>query len=294
MMTRMFDGFRLDVVDVGPVALRVRIGGEGPPIVLLHGHPRTHTTWHRVAPILVAGGRSVICPDLRGYGGSTKPATDIHHSPYAKRAMASDIVELMRRLGYEYFDLAGHDRGSYVAFRLALDHPGSVRRLALLDCVPIGDALARTDARFAAAWWHWFFYAQPEIPERVINADPAAWYGGDRYRMGSGNYEDFSMAIGNPATVQAMLEDYRAGLGIDRAADEADRTAGRRLDCPVLVVWSSGDDLPRLYGDPRAVWNAWAGDLRVDTIDSGHHMAEEAPAELAHKLMVFFGGRSGR
>lgn len=285
---QMFDGFRLDRIDVGPVELRVRVGGSGSPIVLLHGHPRTHTTWHRVAPILASAGHTVVCPDLRGYGQSTKPATDRDHSPYSKRAMATDIVALMHALGHERFALAGHDRGSYVAFRLAVDHPDSVSRLALLDCVPIGEALSRADARFATAWWHWFFYAQPVTPERVINADPHAWYCGDPERMGRDNHADFSQAIADPATVTAMLEDYRAGLGVDRAADEADRADGRRIARPVLVLWSSRDDLPELYGDPLEIWSRWADDVRVGTIDSGHHMAEEAPQALSRALLDFF------
>lgn len=283
----VFEGFELVRVDVGPVRLRVRVGGSGPPVVLLHGHPRTHTTWHRVAPRLASAGHTVICPDLRGYGQSTKPATDREHSPYSKRAMAGDVVALMADLGHERFAVVGHDRGSYVAYRLALDHPDRVTRLAVFDCVPIGEALARADARFAAAWWHWFFFAQPATPERVINADPDAWYGGDPELMGRENYADFQRAIHDPATVTAMLEDYRAGLGIDRAADDVDRAANRRIDCPVLVFWSSHDDLRDLYGDLLPIWEAWAHDVRAGTIESGHHMAEEAPQQLAEALIDF-------
>src|SRR5579875_1301217 len=165
------------MVDVADgVRLRVRVGGHGPAVVLLHGHPRTHTTWHRVAPQLAAAGFSVVCPDLRGYGHSTAPTPEPDHAQASKRAMAGDVVALMGHLGISSFAVAGHDRGSYVAFRLAMDHPAHVTRLAVLDCVPIGEALSRADARFAQAWWHWFFYAQPELPERAILADPDAWY----------------------------------------------------------------------------------------------------------------------
>lgn len=283
-----FEGFEQTRVDVGGgVQLRVRHGGAGPPVVLLHGHPRTHTTWHLVAPLLVAAGHTVVCPDLRGYGRSSKPDTTADHSPYSKRAMAGDVLALMRRLGHERFAVVGHDRGSYVAMRLALDAPQAVSRLAVLDSVPIGAALARADARFAAAWWHWFFFARPDKPERAILADPDAWYGGDPERMGADNHADFRAAIHDPATVRAMLEDYRAGLGVDRAADDADSTQGRRIACPTLVLWSALDDMQELYGDVLAVWRPWVTDLRGAVIDSGHHMAEDAPGQLAQELTAF-------
>ncbi len=287
----MFEGFVLQWIDAeDDVRLRVRVGGDGPPVVLLHGHPRTHTTWHAVAPLLAAAGHTVVCPDLRGYGGSSAPRARADHAQASKRALAADVLELMRRLGYERFAVVGHDRGSYVAFRLAMDHPEVVDRLAVLDSVPIGEALARADARFAAAWWHWFFLAQPGIPDRVITADPDAWYGtGSDWaaRMGESNYADYLAAIRDPAVVRAMVEDYRAALGVDRAADDADRAAGRRLACPTLVAWSTGDDMEQLYGDVLAVWRPWASDLRGVAITSGHHMAEEAPDQLAAALIDF-------
>ena len=204
----------------------MRHGGSGPPVLLLHGHPRTHATWHRVAPLL-ARSHTVVCPDLRGYGESSKPPTTADHAPYAKRAMAADCLALMRALGHERLAVAGHDRGAYVALRTALDHPAAVTALAVLDAVPIGEALARCDARFAASWWHWFFYGQTAKAERVISADPDAWYGGDPERMGKEAYDDYRRAIHNPATVHAMMEDYRAGLGPDRDHDDEDHL--RRL-----------------------------------------------------------------
>jgi len=288
-----FAGFEESRVDVGDgVELRVRAGGSGPPVVLLHGHPRTHTTWHRVAPLLVAGGHTVVCPDLRGYGRSSKPPTTADHAPYSKRAMAGDVVALMTALGHERFAVVGHDRGSYVAMRTAMDHPGVVTHLAVVDCIPIVEHLERADARFATAWWHWFFFAQPDKPERAITADPEAWYGslapGRAEAMGEENHADHLAAIRDPATVRAMLEDYRAGLGVDRAADEADRAAGRRITCPTLVLWSARDDLEDLVGDPRAIWAEWTTDLRGGRrIDSGHHMAEDAPDEVVDALVPF-------
>jgi haloacetate dehalogenase len=258
-------------------------------VVLLHGHPRTGATWHRVAPQLVAAGHTVVVPDLRGYGRSSKPPTTPDHQPYSKRAMAGDVVRLMRGLGHDRFALAGHDRGSYVALRLALDHPEAVERLVLLDCIPISEHLARCDEKFAREWWHWFFFAQPDKPERAILADPDAWYGGSPQHMGEEAFAEFRSATRNPETVRAMLEDYRAGLGIDRGHEEADRAAGRRVTCPLLVMWSRHDDLEDLYGDPREIWRDWATDLRGGgPIESGHHMAEEAPDELAAALRVFF------
>jgi haloacetate dehalogenase len=283
----MFDGFTLEHVDVGEAVLRVRHGGSGPAVLLLHGHPRTHTTWHRVAPLL-SRNRTVVCPDLRGYGQSSKPPTTADHEPYSKRALARDAVALMRSLGHERFAVVGHDRGASVAYRTALDHPAVVTALAVLDGVPIGEHLARCDATFATAWWHWFFLGQTAKPaERVISADPEAWYQPDRALMGDENLADLLQAIHDPATVHAMCEDYRAGLGLDRAHDDEDRRAGRRVDCPTLVLWATRDDLELLYGDPLAVWRPWAADLQGGRIESGHHMAEEAPEELAAALDAF-------
>jgi len=287
-----FEGFELERIDVGDAELRVRHGGDGPPLLLLHGHPRTHATWSRVAPLL-ARELTVVCPDLRGYGESSKPATTPDHEPYSKRAMARDCLALMHELGHERFAVCGHDRGSYVAFRLALDAPDAVTRLVVCDSIPIGEALGRADARFAQAWWHWFFFAQTEKPaEEVISREPEWWYRIDRTHMDSGAWDDLWQALRNPATVHAMVEDYRAGLGIDRAHDDADRAAGRRVACPTLVLWSTRDDLEELYGDPVAVWRSWADDVRGRPIESGHHMAEEAPVAVAAALKEFLGVRS--
>jgi haloacetate dehalogenase len=286
----MFDGFRLARVDVGQAELRVRYGGSGPALLLLHGHPRTHATWNMVAPVL-ARRFTVVCPDLRGYGQSSKPPTTPDHAPYSKRALAGDCATLMRRLGHERFGVAGHDRGSYVAHRLAVDHPDQVTRLCVMEGIPIGEALARCDAKFAAAWYHWFFFGQTSKPaERFINADPDAFYQETAQYMGQEALDDLRQALHNPDTVHAMLEDYRAGLGIDRAHDDADRAAGRRVQCPLLYLWAARDDMEELYGDPLAIWRDWAGDVRGQRIDCGHHLAEEAPGEVAALLDDFFGG----
>ena len=285
----MFENF--DEFDIS-VAPDVTLHGHHAPrdpdraTVLLHGHPRTHTTWGRVAPRLADAEMSVVCPDLRGYGHSTGPAPDAAHEAYCDRAMAQDVATLMRDLGYDTWSVVGHDRGQGVAFRLALDAADQVRALVILDGVPIVEALERADARFAELWWHWFFFARPEA-ERVILADPIAWYGGTPEHMGPEAWAEYQAAVTDPATARAMLEDYRAGLRADRDADDADRAAGSRIRCPVLVAWSLRDDMEELYGDPVAVWREWADDVRGATVDSGHHMAEEAPAELTAVLLAF-------
>lgn len=283
----MFEGFALDRIEVSGGSIRVRHGGSGPPLLLLHGHPRTHTTWHRVAPIL-SEHFTVVCPDLPGFGQSFQPIDAPDHRNSSKRAKAKALVELMQALGFDRFRLAGHDRGSYSAFRLAMDHPQRVERLAILDGVPILEALERTNEKFARAWWHWFFFAQPEKPERAIMADPDAWYGAVPEAMGRANYKDFRAAIHDPKVVHGMIEDYRAGLSVDRLHDKADREAGRRIACPMLLLWSLRDDLETLYGDPLAVWRPWTAELTGFGIDSGHHMAEEAPDALAQALLSFF------
>jgi haloacetate dehalogenase len=284
----VFEGFTEELIDTGDARIMTRRGGDGPPVLLLHGHPRTSATWHRVAPLLVHAGHTVVCADLRGYGRSIGPLPSPDHAAHAKRAVAGDMIQVMAHLGHERFALVGHDRGSYVALRLALDAPERVRALALLDCIPISEHLDRMSAEFATRWWHWFFFAQPEIPERVITTDPDAWYRGDSERMGAANYAEWRAATRNPTVIQAMLEDYRAGLTIDADHERADRAAGRRLTMPLLVLWSLRDDLEDLYGDPLVIWRDWATDVRGHGIDSGHHMAEEAPGPLADALIRFF------
>ena len=277
-----FEGFTLEHIDTGEATLRVRHGGDGPPVVLLHGHPRTHATWHMVAAQL-SGTFTVVCPDLRGYGESSKV------EPYTKRAMAGDVVRLMRALGHERFFLVGHDRGAYVATRLALEHPDVVERLVILEAMPGLERLERTDWRFAASWWHWWFFGQTEKPaERVINADSDAWYGATPDLMGDEAYADLQRALHDPAVVHAMVEDYRAGLREDREHDEADRAAEVKIECPLLVVSLLQDDPELDHGvDIAEIWSAWATDVRSAAIDCGHHVAEEKPDELAALLLDF-------
>jgi haloacetate dehalogenase len=284
----VFEGFTLEHVDVGEVILRVRHGGYGPPLVLLHGHPRTHTTWHRVVPLL-ADSFFVICPDLRGYGQSTLPPDAPAHAQSSKRAMANDVVSLVRHLGHEQFAVVGHDRGSLVAFRTAMDHPRAVTRLVVMDGLPVVEHLERLNEPFVRSWWHWWFLGQTDKPaERVINLDPGAWYRTPSpAEMGQDNHADLWAALHNPAVVHGMCEDYRAGLGIDRACEEADRAAGRRICCPMLLLAATEDDID-IHGNPEEIWRPWVhGELRSGAIHSGHHQAEQAPDELAQALIEF-------
>jgi haloacetate dehalogenase len=292
MARRMFfDRFVLQSVDCGEVALRVRHGGSGPPVVLLHGHPRTHATWHRVAALL-ADRHTVVCPDLRGYGASTVPPDAADHAQASKRAMAADVVALMDALGHQRFAVAGHDRGGYVAFRAAMDHPQRIAALTTIGhAVPIIEALARIDVRFAREWWHWFFLGQTDKPaENVIAAvGPDAWYRTNGPEvMGAEAHADLWAALRDPAVVHGMCEDYRAGLTIDPEHEESNRAAGRRVRCPVQVLWATREDEGLLGGEPLELWHGWADDLRGAGIDSGHHVAEEAPQATAAALAGFW------
>jgi haloacetate dehalogenase len=294
----VFEGFRLDMIDTGEATIRVRHAGSGPPLLLLHGHPQTHLMWHRVAPAL-ARDFTVLAADMRGYGHSSKPPTANDHEPYSKRAMARDQVALMRTLGFEQFSVAGHDRGGRCAYRMALDFPGRVQRLAVLDILPTNEHFRRAEMRFGLAYWHWFFLAQPfDVPERIIGADPRGFFTRAWPRDASGvpqsppyfapeAVEDYLSCYLNPATVHATCEDYRAGATFDFDLDEADRTSGKRLACPVLALWAARGALPKLY-DVLAIWRDWADDVRGCAVDSGHYLPEEAPDQTAGLLTSFF------
>jgi haloacetate dehalogenase len=283
----VLEGFREERIDVGDVVLRVRHGGAGPPVLLIHGHPRTGSTWYAVAPRLVEAGHTVIVPDMRGYGQSGKAAVRTDHGQQSKRAVAGDLVTLLDLLGHPSAAVVGHDRGALAALRLALDHPAYVDRLVILDALPVVEHLDRCDARFAKAWYHWFFFTVADKPERAINADPLAWYSHDPERMGRENHAEWVDAVTDPETVLAMLEDYRAGVGLDADDERADRRARRVVTCPTLMLWSARDDLEELHGDPLAIWRSWSTDVSGGPIDSGHHMAEDNPAALADALIGF-------
>ena len=285
----MFEGFQLSTIDTGEARIRVRHGGSGPPLLLLHGHPQTHVMWHRVAPRL-ARQFTVVATDLRGYGDSSKPPTSPDHATYSKRAMAADQVAVMHELGFDRFFVAGHDRGGRCAYRLALDHPDRVLKLAVLDIIPTGEAFRRADMAFGLGYWHWFFLAQPhDLPERLIGADPDSFY----FRRPHGfmdpeALQEYRRCTRDPATIHAMCEDYRAGATVDFEHDEADR-GHRRIACPVLVLWSARGDLQRWY-DVLGIWQDWADDVSGLALDCGHYLAEEAPEETCSALLRFFTG----
>jgi haloacetate dehalogenase len=283
----MFDGFALSMIDVGEATIRVRHGGQGPPLLLLHGHPQTHAMWHALAPRL-AQDFTVIATDLRGYGESSKPPTTSDHRPYSKRAMAQDQVAIMRQFGFDSFSVADHDRGGRCAYRMALDHPACVRKLAVLDIIPTGEAFRRADMAFGLGFWHWFFLAQPfPLPEQLIGCNPDNYY----FRSGRERFDpealaDYLRGCHNPETIHAMCEDYRAGATIDYQLDQADR--GRvRIQCPLLVLWSKHGELEQWY-DVCAIWRDWADDVRGKSLDCGHYLAEEAPEETYTELYQFF------
>lgn len=291
-----FEGFNLSQVEVGEVTLRVRHGGSGPPILLLHGYPQTHMMWARVAEGL-AEDFTVIAPDLRGYGGSTPPADAPDSETYSKRAMAGDAVALMRHFGFERFDVAGHDRGGRVAYRLALDHPQAVRRLSVLDIIPTGEVWARADARFALGYWHWPFLAQKApAPETIIGHDPEYFFFGFQYQAAVAAFApdamaDYRAALAKPSVIHALCEDYRAGAGFDPRLDAADKAAGRTIACPVQVLWGERGALAAWY-DTLAVWREWADDVTGQSLDCGHFIPEEKPAETLELLGRFH--RQGR
>ena len=294
----MFEGFELHRVDAGEATIRARIGGSGPPLLLLHGNPQTHLMWHRTAPRL-SEHFTVVAADLRGYGESSKPETTPDHEPYSKRAMARDQVALMRHFGFSRFAVAGHDRGGRCAYRMALDHPDVVEKLAVLDILPTFEHYRRTDYVFAMAYWHWFFLPQPHpIPETLIGGDPD-WYF-KRNWPGAAEppdffdpeaLEDYLRAFRDPRTVHAICEDYRAGATYDSKLDEAD-FGQRKIRCPTIVLWAAKGILDKLY-DPLEVWRDWADDVRGSVIPGGHYMAEEHPEATLQALMPFFLGQAG-
>jgi haloacetate dehalogenase len=288
-----FEGFQLSQVELPEVSARVRHGGSGPPLLLLHGHPETHMMWGAVADGL-ARDFTVIAPDLRGYGRTTKPPSSDDHETSSKRAMARDAVALMAHFGFERFAVAGHDRGGRVTYRLALDHPQAVTRISILDIIPTGEVWARADQRFALGYWHWSFLAQPHpMPETLIAPDPEYFLFQAQFRgvgpkiFSAEAYADYVACAKDPAVVHGMCECYRAGAGFDRRLDEADKAAGRKIACPTQVLWGAKGAVGTWY-DPLAVWGEWASDLRGQALDCGHFIPEEKPAETLAALRTFF------
>jgi haloacetate dehalogenase len=292
-----FAGFEMTDIETPRGVVRARVGGEGSPLLLLHGFPQTHLMWHPVAASL-AERFTVIAADLPGYGDSFRPEPAPDHAPHSKRALAQDLVAAMERLGHERFAVAGHDRGGRVAYRMALDHPQAVTRLAVLDIVPTGEIWRHADATFAVGYWHWAFLSQPApLPERVIHGEPAAfWIAIERMGIKEGDerypdevVEAYRAQIQDPATVEAICEDYRAGATIDRALDDEDRGA-RTIPCPTRALWGVAGALPYFYEDPLELWRPLAPEVTGRAVDgASHFLVEDAPGEVAADLAGFFG-----
>lgn len=290
----LFPGFRSQRIATSGATIHCVVGGSGPPMLLLHGYPQTLAIWHRIAPRL-AQRYTVVCSDLRGYGDSSKPASDDRHAPYSKRAMALDQVELMGALGFSRFKLVGHDRGGRVAHRLCLDHPQSVERVAVLDISPTKAMYEQTDMAFATAYYHWFFLIQPfDLPERLIGADPLYYlrrklggWGSNLSHFDPRAMVEYERCYSDPATIHASCEDYRAAASIDLEHDAAHEDA--RVECPLLALWGEKGVVHRLF-DPIADWKKVARDVRGRALPSGHYLAEEVPNETLAELLAFFGG----
>lgn len=297
-MIKLFPGFETRRLAGDGADIHLRMGGEGPPLVLLHGYPQSHVTWHRVAPEL-ARHFTVILPDLRGYGSSEAIAADSESHAYSKRAMARDVITVLDRLGFARFNLLGHDRGARVAYRLALDHPDRVERLGILEVVPTAEMWRHFDAGMAMKSYHWTFLAQPApLPERMIGADPAAYLDWTlKSWTKSQSLEAFDpraldayrAAIADPSRIAAMCADYRAGATIDRVLDEADFAAGRKITAPLCFVWSE-HGFPARTGDPLGLWRKWAREVTGQSIDAGHFAQEENPEAVLQAFTAFYRG----
>ena len=294
----ILDGFERGEIDTGEAAIFARWSGSGPPILLLHGFPETHVMWRDVAPLL-ARDFTVVCADLRGYGQSGCPASSLDHAPYAKRAMARDMVAVMEHLGFRRFSIAGHDRGGRVAYRLALDLPYHVERIAVLDILPTATVWKHADARLALAYWPWTLLAQSEpLPERLIAASPDAivddaisGWGSAANAFPPEARDAYVDALRDPAHVHAICEEYRAAATLDREHDEEDMRSGRRITCPLLALWSGSGPLGSWYarlGGPVVLWRALGDDVQGQAFDAGHFFPEEMPAETAAALGHFF------
>lgn len=289
----MFSGFQKAQCHVNGIDIAYRIGGSGPGLLLLHGHPQAHIIWRKVAPVL-AERFTVVAADLRGYGDSGKPPADRQHLTYAKRTLAQDNIELMQTLGFDTFDLLAHDRGARVAHRLAMDHPAAVRRMILLDIAPTLAMYNQTDEAFARAYWHWFFLIRPApLPETLIDADPDLYL---RSVMGTrsaglapfmdGAFEEYLRCLKLPGTARGICEDYRASATIDLEHDRADRAANRMLTMPTLALWGADGIVGKCF-DPLAEWKKVAANVQGKALPGGHYLPEEVPEALLGEVIAF-------
>lgn len=291
-------GFDRQRIDLGEITLSVHMGGEGPPLILLHGYPQNHMCWAKIAPTLARSFR-VIVPDLRGYGDSDAPPDDEGHTVYSKRRMALDIVALADRLGIGRFHILGHDRGARVTYRLALDHPDRVIRVGIVEVIPTADFWRAWNAELAWKAYHWTFLAQSApLPEMLIAADPVAYIDHTLRSWTMGRSLDafapaaldaYRRQAREPARIAAMCADYRAGATTDRAIDEADRAEGRKIAVPLMFLYGA-HGFPAQTGKPGDLWKAWAEDVRTDTCESGHFAMEENPQAVLDAFLPFFLG----
>jgi len=288
----MFEGFQQRRIDAGGIEINTLVGGEGPPLLLLHGYPQNHVMWCKVAPTL-AGHFTVVATDLRGYGDSGKPAGDEAHENYSKRRMAQDQVNVMSALGFDSFQVAGHDRGGRVTHRMCLDHADRVRRACVMDIVPTHTIFTNLGKDVAYGYYHWLFLSQPyDLPERMIGSDPQYYLDLKlgHWSASMGGFEPDAMAeyhrcFSDPATIHASCEDYRAAITIDLDHDEAD--LDNRIDCPLLVLWGGRALMHKCY-DVLDTWKTKANDLRGRALDCGHYLPEEAPEETLREMLGFF------
>ncbi len=290
----LFPGFEDRTVEIeAGVSIAAVVGGTGAPLLLLHGHPQTHAIWHRVAPTL-AERYTVVAADLRGYGDSSKPAGAEDHANYSKRVMARDQLALMRSLGFERFAVLAHDRGARVALRLAADHPEAVQRLVTLDIAPTLAMYEQTTESFARAYWHWFFLIQPApLPERLIEADPAAYLRDVMGKRGAGlapfdprAMAEYQRCLALPGAAHGLCEDYRAAAGIDLQHDRADRDAARLIRPPLLALWGEEGVVHRCFR-PLDEMRKVARDVVGGALPCGHYIAEEAPEALLERVLPF-------
>ena len=295
----LFPGFAHHLLEVSPsVSISAMVGGQGPGLLLLNGHPQTLAIWHKVAPTLALH-FTVVAADLRGYGDSSKPEGGPDHAAYAKRSMAQDQVRLMQQLGFAGFAVLAHDRGARVAHRLALDHPQVVSRMALLDIAPTLAMYAQTTEAFARAYWHWFFLIQPQpLPERLIAANPAAYVTDVMGNRSAGlapfdarALAEYQRCLALPGAAHGLCEDYRASAGIDLVHDREDIAQGRRLQLPLQVLWGAQGVVQRCF-DPLMEWQKVANQVSGEALPCGHYIAEEAPDALLAKALPFLQGLS--
>ncbi len=287
----MFEGFTKQTITVDGVDIFCRVGGEGPPLLMLHGYPQTHVMWHKVVPEL-SKHFTCVCPDLRGYGASAKPPTTADHAPNSQRVMAADMIGVMKAIGFDTFRVVSHDRGSRVAHRMALDWPEQVERMVILDIAPTREMYAGTTDSFARTYWHWFFLIQPApLPEDAILADPEAFVRRKCGSWGSGGealteeaLQAYVEGFSDPATIHAACEDYRAAATIDIEHDNAD--GGKKVTCPIQVLWGSKGAIEAHF-DCLALWRQRAENVIGETIPCGHYIAEERPEDLLRISIPF-------